>query len=49
LAKAEFALLLERLAQRCGQVVLTADRRELESQSFSRPTSFAVEFRPRPY
>lgn len=47
LAKAEFALLLDRLVFACREIVVTADRRELESQSFSRPTSFTVAFRPR--
>jgi cytochrome P450 len=47
LARTEFALLLDRLVQRCDRVVLTADRRELESQSFSRPAAFAVAFRAR--
>lgn len=47
LAKTEFNLLLERLVAACAEIVVTRDRRELESQSFSHPVGFSVEFRPR--
>lgn len=47
LAKSEFELLLERLAAACAEIVVTRDRRALESQSFSHPVGFSVEFRKR--
>ena len=47
LAKAEFSLLIEQIIQRCSDVVVTRDRLGMESQSFSHPTDFSVEFRTR--
>ncbi len=47
LAKTEFSLLVERLVARCPDVVITRDRIGTESQSFSHPTDFSVEFRTR--
>lgn len=47
LAKAEFSLLIEEIVQRCSDVVITRDRLGTESQSFSHPTDFSVEFRAR--
>ncbi|MFI7503193.1 cytochrome P450 [Streptomyces sp. NPDC049687] len=45
LAKTEFSLLIEEIAQRCSDVVITRDRLGMESQSFSHPADFSVEFR----
>lgn len=45
LAKAEFSLLIEEIVRRCSDVVVTRDRLGMESQSFSHPTDFSVEFR----
>ncbi|WRZ94740.1 cytochrome P450 [Streptomyces sp. NBC_01007] len=45
LAKAEFSLLIEEIVRRCSDVVITRDRLGMESQSFSHPTDFSVEFR----
>ncbi|MGP2440746.1 cytochrome P450 [Streptomyces sp. JW3] len=47
LAKTEFSLIVEELLERCSEVVVTRDRRGMESQSFSHPTDFSVEFRTR--
>ncbi|MEU3096926.1 cytochrome P450 [Streptomyces sp. NPDC006967] len=47
LAKAEFSLLIEQIIQRCSDVVVTRDRLGMESQSFSHPADFSVEFRTR--
>ncbi|MER7271894.1 cytochrome P450 [Micromonospora carbonacea] len=47
LAKTEFSLLIEEIIERCSDVVITRDRLGMESQSFSRPTNFSVEFRAR--
>ncbi|KOX01153.1 hypothetical protein ADK65_10635 [Streptomyces sp. NRRL B-1140] len=47
LAKTEFSLLVEEIAQRCSEVVITRDGLGMESQSFSHPTDFSVEFRTR--
>ncbi|MEU0336058.1 cytochrome P450 [Streptomyces sp. NPDC006193] len=47
LAKTEFSLLVEELVHRCSEVVVTRDRLAMESQSFSHPTDFSVEFRTR--
>jgi cytochrome P450 len=47
LAKAEFSLLVQEIVRRCSEVVITRDRLGMESQSFSRPTDFSVEFRTR--
>ncbi|MFJ8111567.1 cytochrome P450 [Streptomyces sp. NPDC096132] len=44
LAKTEFSLLIEEIVQRCSEVVITRDRLGMESQSFSHPTDFSVEF-----
>ncbi|GAU67104.1 putative cytochrome P450 [Streptomyces sp. NBRC 110611] len=44
LAKAEFSLLIERLVERCSEVVITRDRMAMESQSFAHPAEFSVEF-----
>ncbi|MEV0910414.1 cytochrome P450 [Streptomyces hokutonensis] len=45
LAKTEFSLLIEKLAERCSDIVITRDRTGTESQSFAHPTNFSVEFR----
>ncbi|MEH0575118.1 cytochrome P450 [Streptomyces sp. B21-108] len=45
LAKTEFSLLIEEIVRRCSDVVVTRDRLGMESQSFSHPTDFSVEFR----
>jgi len=47
LAKTEFSLLIQEIIQRCSDVVITRDRLRMESQSFSHPTDFSVEFRTR--
>ncbi|MEV0735392.1 cytochrome P450 [Streptomyces sp. NPDC050549] len=47
LAKTEFSLLIQEIIQRCSDVVITRDRLGMESQSFSHPTDFSVEFRTR--
>lgn len=47
LAKTEFSLLIEEIVQRCSDVVVTRDGLGMESQSFSHPTDFSVEFRTR--
>ncbi|MDI5937486.1 MULTISPECIES: cytochrome P450 [Micromonospora] len=47
LAKTEFSLLIEEIIERCSDVVITRDRLGMESQSFSHPTNFSVEFRAR--
>ncbi|MFI2667095.1 cytochrome P450 [Micromonospora carbonacea] len=47
LAKTEFSLLIKEIIERCSDVVITRDRLGMESQSFSRPTNFSVEFRAR--
>ncbi|MFJ4538907.1 cytochrome P450 [Streptomyces tibetensis] len=47
LAKTEFSLLIEQIVQRCSEVVITRDSLGMESQSFSHPTDFSVEFRTR--
>ncbi|MFG1604771.1 cytochrome P450 [Actinoplanes sp. NPDC049265] len=47
LARAEFGLLLEALAERCSDIVLGPDQHRTTSQSFARPTGFTVEFRAR--
>jgi cytochrome P450 len=47
LAKTEFSLLIEEIIQRCSEVVVTRDHLRMESQSFSHPTDFSVEFRTR--
>ncbi|MGW1146667.1 cytochrome P450 [Streptomyces sp. NPDC002454] len=44
LAKTEFSLLIEEVVRRCSDVVITRDRLGMESQSFSHPTDFSVEF-----
>ncbi len=45
LAKAEFSLLVERLVERCSEVVVTRDQLAMESQSFAHPAGFSVHFR----
>ncbi|MEV5126097.1 cytochrome P450 [Streptomyces decoyicus] len=45
LAKAEFSLLIERLIERCSDVVITRDRMAMESQSFAHPVDFSVDFK----
>lgn len=44
LAKAEFSLLIDKLVERCSDVVITRDRMGMESQSFAHPADFSVEF-----
>ncbi|MEU8433265.1 cytochrome P450 [Streptomyces sp. NPDC029216] len=45
LAKTEFSLLVEKLVERCSDIVITRDRLGVESQSFAHPTGFSVEFK----
>ncbi|SDC07697.1 cytochrome P450 [Actinokineospora iranica] len=45
LAKAEFSLLVDRLVARCTDIVVVRDGTRMESQSFSHPADFSVEFR----
>jgi len=47
LAKTEFSLLIEEIVERCSDVVITRDHLGMESQSFSHPTDFSIEFRTR--
>ncbi|MFY1683294.1 cytochrome P450 [Micromonospora sp. WMMD730] len=47
LAKTEFSLLVAEIVERCSDVVITRDRLGMESQSFSHPTDFSIEFRTR--
>ncbi|WP_265565552.1 cytochrome P450 [Streptomyces hygroscopicus] len=44
LAKAEFSLLIEAIIGRFSRITVTRDRRRMDSQSFSHPVDFTVQF-----
>ncbi|EST35468.1 cytochrome P450 [Streptomyces roseochromogenus] len=47
LAKTEFSLLIQYLTDRFREISVTRDQRRMDSQSFSHPVGFTVQFTPR--